>query len=86
MYSKDGGTTAVHEELHNWGLGDYYADVAYLWTMVDNATKKVVSEQTTYPATGGSVSYEGYEGTIMASGGGLKLHQNNILLQPQRKI
>jgi hypothetical protein len=65
VYTKDGGRTAVHEELHNWGLGDYYADASYQWEMVDNKTGKVEKSGT----TGGTpTSYVGFEDDIMSSG------------------
>jgi hypothetical protein len=80
MYSQDGGETAVHEEFHNWGLGDYYADVVY-------DTKTYINGELTQETSGkdkskgASTGYVGYEGTVMGGTGknkGLKLHQNNI--------
>ena len=47
LYTNDGGRTGVQEELHNWGIGDYYADVSYQWQMVDNKTGKVEQSGTT---------------------------------------
>jgi hypothetical protein len=77
MYSGDDGRTGIHEELHNWGLGDYYADVVYdSKTYIDG---KLLSESSGSSQTKGtSVSFEGFEGTIMAAGSGLKLAQVNI--------
>jgi len=66
MYSKDDGKTAVHEELHNWGVGDYYADVTYKYSRMDNKTGKVDLTGTTNAS---STSFVGFEGTIMAADG-----------------
>jgi RHS repeat-associated protein len=75
MYTKDGGRTGVHEELHNWGIGDYYADASYQWQMIDNKTGKVEQSGTT---GGSSTPYIGFEGTIMSAGGGFCMPQVTV--------
>lgn len=69
--STDGGRTAIHENLHTYGLGDRYTDVSYEMSIDGVSTGKrtnVISKD-----------HVGFEGDIMNSGWGLsQSHIDNL--------
>jgi hypothetical protein len=71
LYSNDDGKAALHEEIHNWGVGDYYADVIYDQEWYNEG--RLILKNT----GGSSTPYQGFEGTLMA-GDGLCMAQQNI--------
>jgi len=67
MYSARDANTSVHEELHNWGFGDYYADVVYSWkTEYTDGRKPTQGKEQVR-----SVPFLGYEVDIMSMGLGM---------------
>jgi RHS repeat-associated protein len=74
MYQTNGGKpaldgkTAIHESFHNFGLGDYYADVSYSYTDGTNSGQTAAQ----------STSYVGYETDIMSAGTQTTFSQTHI--------